>query len=330
MDVIAVGRRGKIKSKLPALTTFVVAAGFNNGNREASPRMRVFFIVALSCGLIISMVACGGGGSSSGNPTPTPTPSSAITVSPSSPTLATGVIQQFTAKDSSGAAVAVNWTVAGVTGSTSSPGTIDATGKYTAPASVISPKMVTVTATSQASSSVTGTTTVTLTDNAAAQSGAIELGTTGGNSTDSVPSATSIVCCSGTLGSLIQRGGVLFILSNNHVMDKSSFGATGDPITQPGLVDNNCSAGRVVANLSEAAALKPASGTSGPAPSNVDAAIAQIVNGNVDPLGNILDLGAATSTSIAAAPPSSTLAVPANVLAANEGVAKSGRSTPPA
>jgi hypothetical protein len=157
------------------------------------------------------------------------------------------------------------------------------------------------------------------------------MGTTGGNSTDSTTSGTKITCCSGTLGALIQRGGTFFVLSNNHVLDKSSLGAPGDSITQPGLIDNNCNAGTVVSHLSEAAALKPNPCTStpctGPAPSNVDAAIAQIVGGAVDITGTILDLGAAGATSIAAAPPSVTLANPAAVLSANEGVAKSGRSS---
>jgi hypothetical protein len=120
-------------------------------------------------------------------------------------------------------------------------------------------------------------------------------------------------------------------LSNNHVLGKSSLGVTGDPITQPGLIDNNCNGGMVVAHLSEAAALKPNPCTStpctGPAPSNVDAAIAQIVGGAVDTSGSILDLGAAGATSIAAVPPSVTPANPAAVLSANEGVAKSGRSS---
>jgi hypothetical protein len=55
----------------------------------------------------------------------------------------------------------------------------------------------------------------------------------------------------------------------------------------------------------------------------VDAAIAEIVPGQVDLSGNILDLGPAGATSIAAAPPSSILGVPT----LNEPVGKSGRTT---
>jgi hypothetical protein len=128
----------------------------------------------------------------------------------------------------------------------------------------------------------------------------------------------------------VTRGGALFILSNNHVLNKSDQGAVGDSITQPGLVDNNCNPGNVVAHMSQAAALKPSpcTGTcTGPAPSNVDAAIAQIVAGQVDTSGSILDLGGAGSSSIAPAPPSATVAVPLDVLSHSEGVAKSGRTS---
>ena len=172
-----------------------------------------------------------------------------------------------------------------------------------------------------------------------AQALPVKMGTTGGNSTDSTTSGTKITCCSGTLGALVQQGGNFFILSNNHVLNKSDRGAAGDPITQPGLVDNNCNGGSLVAHLTTAAALKPTSTSTtgacagepspcGPSPSNVDAAIAQIVSsGAVDTSGSILDLGTAGSAGIASAPPSNTVANPATVLGANEGVAKSGRST---
>jgi len=163
-------------------------------------------------------------------------------------------------------------------------------------------------------------------DNAGGQSLPIKLGTSGGNAND----LGTKVCCIGTLGSLLMRGGVFYVLSNNHVLARSGQGVAGEEIDQPG--QSSCFPGEnAVAHLTEAAALKPnpcnGSPCTGPAPSNVDAAIAQIVSGTVDTSGNILDLGAAGSTSIAPAPPSATLANPANVLAANEGVTKSGRTT---
>jgi hypothetical protein len=174
-----------------------------------------------------------------------------------------------------------------------------------------------------------------------AQASPVKMGTSGGNSTDFVNNGKTITCCSGTLGSLIMRGSNFFILSNNHVLDKSDRGTAGDPITQPGLVDDNCGQlpSTVVANLTEAATLKPTTMSTsgacagqpapcGPSPSNVDAAIAQVVllpTAQVDTSGAILDLGPAGSAGIAAAPPSSMLADPATVLRNSEGVAKSGR-----
>lgn len=223
-------------------------------------------------------------------------------------------------------------------GGSSATGTITPSGLYTAPSSFDSGKSVTITATSQSNSSVSGSATAVVVDNASSEAAPVKLGTTGGNATDFVKTPSSITCCSGTLGSLIQSGGNFFILSNNHVLDKSDTGTTGQNISQPGLIDNNCNPGTTVANLTQAAALKPTTiittgacatepAPCGPAPSNVDAAIAQIVAGEVDTTGSILDLGPVNGTSITAMPPSSTLANPATVLASNEGVAKSGRSS---
>ena len=153
-------------------------------------------------------------------------------------------------------------------------------------------------------------------DTSKAQGLPVKMGTTGGNSTDFTTNTSNntITCCSGTLGSLVSKGGNFFILSNNHVLDKSDQGKVGDPITQPGLVDNNCKGGALVANLSQAAPLTT---------SNVDAAIAQIVPGAVDSSGSILDLGPAGTSSIAPAPPSNVIATPTVGL----GVGKAGRST---
>jgi hypothetical protein len=215
--------------------------------------------------------------------------------------------------------VAVNWSLSAPIGMLEPSGNIV---MYLAPGSFPTPNTVTVKATLQSDSTKSATATVTIdypSHNANLQAFPIKLGTSGGNAND----LGTKVCCIGTLGSLIQRGTTKFILSNNHVLARSGQGVAGEAINQPGQlpcfpVENT------VANLTEAAALKPASGTSGPAPSNVDAAIAQIVPGAVDTSGTILELGAASPASIADAPPSSTLAIPASVLATNEGVAKSG------
>jgi hypothetical protein len=275
-----------------------------------------------------------GGGSTPAPPPPGPT------VSPATAAVVLSGTQQFNLLSGTGTSVIIpaTWSVNGVQGGNTTIGTIDSTGKYTAPAAFPTPDTLMVTGTAPAGSANANLTVVFPNDNHLSQTPPVKLGTTGGNNTDLVNHTTTISCCSGTLGGLIQRGGTLFILSNNHVLDKSDTGAAGDPIGQPGLVDNNCNPGTTVANLTEHAALKPTSVTTtgacagqpapcGPAPSNVDAAIATIVAGQVDTSGAILDLGAAAKVSIAAAPPSATLANPSSVMATNEGVAKSGRST---
>lgn len=147
--------------------------------------------------------------------------------------------------------------------------------------------------------------------NQAAQSFPIKLGTSGGNDKDLTTASTGTTCCSGTLGALVSRGSTQFILSTNHVLARRDQASVGEPITQPGLVDTNCSPGQVVANLSQAAPLKT---------SNVDAALAAVVPGAVDSSGPILGLGGSTTLP---APPASTLATPA----INLSVAKSGRTT---
>ncbi|HEY6307697.1 MAG TPA: hypothetical protein VI488_14690 [Candidatus Angelobacter sp.] len=289
--------------------------------------------------VLLVLIGCGGGST----PPPPPVPM----VSPTSATVALSATQQFnlTSGTGTGAILTATWSVNGVQGGNSTVGTIDSTGKYTAPASFPSPNTLTVTGTATTG---VGTGTANLmvvfpNDNHLAQSAPVKLGTTGGNATDFVDNGTSRTCCSGTLGSLLQRGGTFFVLSNNHVLNKSDTGSVGQAIQQPGLVDNQCDVtgappAPTVGTMSEAAALKPTTIiTTGPcagqpapcgdAPSNVDAAIAAIVTGQVDTTGTILDLGAAGASSIAAAPPSATLATPSAVLAANEGVAKSGRST---
>src|SRR6476661_6889526 len=172
-------------------------------------------------------------------------------------------------------------------------------------------------------------------DEQLAQAAPVKVGTSGGNAND----LGAKVCCIGTLGSLWTAPGVTnpVILSNNHVLDRSDKGVAGEAINQPlqlACTPTGASAPLAVAHLTKGAPLKPVAnepgkcGTSkaplcGHAPSNVDAAIAEIVPGEVDLTGNILDLGAAGATSIAAAPPSSTIGIP--VL--GEGVGKSGRTT---
>jgi Peptidase family S64 len=134
----------------------------------------------------------------------------------------------------------------------------------------------------------------------AKQTKPIQLGTSGGN----VKDKSRAFCCSGTLGAVVTKGGgVQYILSNNHVLGRLNKAATGEDVSQPGLIDNNCGVFQSVADFSEAPALG----------GNVDAALAQVQTGAVSLDGSILDIG----------PISSTVGIPL----LGSSVMKSGRTT---
>jgi hypothetical protein len=267
------------------------------------------------------MIGCGGSSSSTAIPTPTPGTGTA-TVSASSTTVPLSGVQQFTANNFS---AAVTWSLNPAIGS------IDANGRYTAPATFPSPNTVAVTATAGAQVASVNATIVYPNDNGASQTIPVKLGTSGGNVNDiSPPGAANGVCCIGTMGSLWTRADLAqpVILSNNHVLARSSQGVAGESITQPG--PSACFPGqsKPIATLTQQAALAPAGtaqGRTGPSPSNTDSAIAQIVPGTVDLAGTILDLGAAGPSSIAAAAPSNQLPIPQASI--GMAVAKSGRTT---
>ncbi len=137
----------------------------------------------------------------------------------------------------------------------------------------------------------------------------IQLGTSGGNIKD----RSKAFCCSGTLGSLVTKAGVQYILSNNHVLARTNKGSVGDDIIQPGLIDQNpvCfqDANDAVADLSSWEPILFTKGTT----NVVDAAIAQVRDGTVTTDGSILDIGTISATPAAAE--------------INKSVIKSGRTT---
>jgi hypothetical protein len=196
---------------------------------------------------------------------------------------------------------ALTWKVDGVTGGSATTGTVSQTGLYYAPHSAPVSTLanndgqvtdVIVTAVSQADSTASDSVIVVPTP---PQQGhfpmPVPLGTSGGNVNDKSTSGSYTFCCGGTLGALVTRGGLLYVLSNNHVMARSDLGVAGDPIIQPALVDNNCSATgtNTVADLSDYFNLED-----DPLP-NVDAALAEIQTGGVDPVGTIVQLGGTTN-----------------------------------
>ena len=269
----------------------------------------------------------GGSGGSGGG-----TPASSVVVSPANVTLQPFGTQAFTATVSGLSSSAANWQVNGLAGGSQTTGLISASGAYSAPLK-IAPSLIpasgdnvtiTITAVSQANSTVTGTATITLqTQQQGTQSGAVKLGTSGGNINDTAPG----VCCAGTLGSLLTMGGTQYILSNNHVMARSDSAGLGDAISQPGLIETNCNTAgtQTVANLSQFFNLE-----SGPSP-KIDAAVAQVAAGKVDSGGNILLLGATQTNGVPdpGAPAQGSGISPTQAMAAphNGLVAKSGRTT---
>ena len=134
----------------------------------------------------------------------------------------------------------------------------------------------------------------------AKQTPPIQLGTSGG----SVVDFANGYCCSGTLGSLVQKNGVQYILSNSHVLagdvvagGNGKVSAIGDDVTQPGFIDNNCSAtgANLVADVSTLSTLYPPNSTP-----NVDCAMAQVRSGMVRTDGAILEIGTLSAQTVAA------------------------------
>jgi hypothetical protein len=143
----------------------------------------------------------------------------------------------------------------------------------------------------------------------AIQTPPIQLGTSGGWRHD----LANGYCCGGTLGSLIQKGGNQYVLSNYHVLwadivngGNSRVAQAGDPVIQPGLIDVNCNANNAqnVATLSGSGSLPGA---------NVDAGYAQVISGMVRSDGAILEVGTISSSTVGAS--------------INQAVKKSGRTT---
>lgn len=237
-----------------------------------------------------------------------------VSLMPSSASVKTFGQQQFAASVASDPNASFSWSVNGIAGGNSRYGTIiDAVdssgihhGVYTAPNHVptttavsgvnlasggVKTAPVTVTAVYQTDSYFSASATVAITTpNQNAQTLPTPLGVSGGNANDSGTGT----CCGGTLGALVSRGGQQYILSTSHVLARTDLGAVGDSIIQPGLLDSSCSTAgtNVVATLSQFVNLE--SSSSGPP---ADAALALVSSGAVDSSGNILQLGATTTTS---------------------------------
>jgi hypothetical protein len=256
-----------------------------------------------------------------------------VTVSPAAVAVEVFATQQFSATINGQTSTAVTWQVNGVTGGSKTTGTISSGGLYSAPHSISNsiipsngaPVTVQVKAVSTANTSNSGTATVTLTvPNQNAESAPVDLGTSGSNAKDSNTSKGTITCCGGTLGSLVVRGGMQYILSADHVLALSGAGTAGDPIIQPGLIDTGTCTSQgttTVAHLTQGSF-----NLQNTSAATVDAAIAQVVSGAVDSGGKILLLGSSTDANgvpVPGAPNGGT----GQAASVNLAVAKAGRTT---
>jgi hypothetical protein len=174
--------------------------------------------------------------------------------------------------------------------------------------------------------------------NQSAQTGMIALGASGSNDgdydvyKDAAGESYIADCCGGTLGALVEDvDHNQFILSNNHVLAESDQGKIGDTIDQPGLIDDAC---RPLSQ--QGSTVRPAGTLRYYVPlatnqSNVDAALAAVVPGAVNPDGSILQLGqegAGFGVPLSSAPPVAGSGETLNATNLNGlRVVKSGRTT---
>ncbi len=165
--------------------------------------------------------------------------------------------------------------------------------------------------------------------NQSAQTGYVEMGSSGGNANDYDSKKDGVGkeyvndCCGGTLGALVaDRNSNLFILSNNHVLAESDQARAGDTIVQPALVDLNCNpqAGRTVGSLRYLVPIQSSQ-------SNVDAALAAATPA-VDGSGAILQLGPSVNGVLSPAAPAAGTGEALTAGLLNQlHVVKSGRTT---
>lgn len=158
----------------------------------------------------------------------------------------------------------------------------------------------------------------------------VPMGSSAGSNADYDSSAGKLTdCCGGTLGAVLQdASGNQYVLSNNHVFARSDQGISGDMVVQPGLIDNGCTPYGVGPGTTPVATLTGYPSLNS-AQTNVDAAIARVSPGLVDPKGDILELGARQQDGTLAAAPAGISSSGGKGEQATLGmmVAKSGRTT---
>ncbi len=101
----------------------------------------------------------------------------------------------------------------------------------------------------------------------------------------------------GTLGCLVKKNNIVYILSNNHVLANSNEAAIGDAILQPGAYDGGTQQNDTIAQLSEFVPIQFGA-TSIPCP--IGNAVASTLNSVAAAIGSSTRLQAASTTAAAA------------------------------
>jgi len=276
----------------------------------------------------MTIVSCGGGGGSS-------TPIT-VSITTDVSNIETFQTVQFAAAVTGTSNTAVTWQLSCNTTPAAVCGTMSASGMYVAPNTVptlattssTDPAQLIVTAISQADSNASASTGVFTVDSLNMQplTAPVQLGSSGSNANAICGSGASEFCFGGTLGSLLTNNATppaLVILSNNHVLGLSDGGAVGQEVTQPGVIETNCS---LTGTINVATVTNILNLQTQPIPAfPVDVTTAQITSGQVDTTGNILELGALNGSNVPQpAPPAGGSGI---TTAAGKLLAKSGRTT---
>ena len=286
---------------------------------------RACLLSTLAVVAAVTMSSCGGGGGSA---------PITVTITTDVSNIETFQTVQFVASVTGTSNNAVTWQLAcGTTGSVC--GSITPAGLYVAPNTVptistvqsTDPATLTVTATSQANTNISSFVRFTIDSlNMQPLTVPVQLGSSGSNVDAICLTPAPGFCFGGTLGSLVTGGGKTYILSNNHVLGLSDGGAVGQGVTQPGVIETNCSTtGTItVANVSNIVSLQ-----NQPIPAfPVDVTTAQVISGQVDPLDNILELGTLSTVNGVQVPqPGSPASGSGMAATVGQLLAKSGRTT---
>ncbi len=202
---------------------------------------RACLLSLLSIAAAVTMSSCGGGGGSA---------PITVNITTDVSNIETFQTVQFAAAVTGTSNTAVTWQLTCNTLPVSVCGTMSASGMYVAPNTVptlatvnsTDPATLTVTATSQANMNVASIVQFTIDSlNMQPLTAPVQLGSSGSNVDAICLTPAPGFCFGGTLGSLVTGGGKTYILSNNHVLGLSDGGAVGQGVTQPGVIETNCS-----------------------------------------------------------------------------------------